>query len=123
MASGRASWRPLPSSAKRAFNACAFLPLLPCLPDNGLDEASVMRAVLHAIFAACRLASSIYIDGVTLIFKIMELCPGALVTWDSGGGALEAPRVLLVYYVYRFLWRTSHPLLVAPRWRLLLLRY
>ena len=70
--SGRASWRPRrppdgPPGAKRAFDAYAFLSVLLRLHDDFLDETSVRSTRLQMNFAACRLASSIYIDGVTLV--------------------------------------------------------
>ena len=84
-ASGRACWRPRrppdtgqfswrlrrppdrPPGAKRAFDAYAFLSVLQRLHDDFLYETSVRSTRLQMNFAACRLASSIYIDGVTLV--------------------------------------------------------
>ena len=70
--SGRASWRPRrppdgPLGAKRAFDAYAFLSSPPRLHDDFLDRTSARSTWLQLNFAACRLASSIYIDGVTLV--------------------------------------------------------
>ena len=69
--SGRASWRPRrppdgPLGAKRAFHAYAFLSVLPRLHDDFLDETSARSTRLQTNVAACRLASSMYMDGVTL---------------------------------------------------------
>ena len=94
--SGRASWRPRrppdgPLGAKRAFDAYAFLSILPRLHDDFLDETSARSTRLQMNFAACRLASSIYIDGVTLVLYYLRSSPpappgGALRAWSSGLG-------------------------------------
>ena len=89
-ASRRVSWRPRQLSTgllapKTALNEavrsktavttalCAAKPAF-CLPcyDDCLDETSVGSTSLQLNYAACRLASSIYIDGVTLVGKYIE---------------------------------------------------
>ena len=56
--------------AKRAFDACTFLPLTPYCRDSLPDKTAARRTQLHVDFAACQLASVALCDGVTLVFNI-----------------------------------------------------
>ena len=70
----------------------ALLTVRLCLHDNSLDATSVISSWLQMHFPACRLTSSIYIDGVTLVYtQILQWRLGDFGTWGLCARGLLLP--------------------------------